>query len=72
MLDNMNFAAVREAVRLIDGRALVEVSGGVTESTVTGYARAGADIISLGALTHSVKALDMSLDVKDIKVNNNR
>ncbi len=67
MLDNMDFDAVREAVRLIDHKALVEVSGGVTEETVAGYAEAGADIISLGALTHSVKALDISLDVREIK-----
>ncbi|WP_418791365.1 carboxylating nicotinate-nucleotide diphosphorylase [Phosphitispora sp. TUW77] len=68
MLDNMDFEAVSEAVRLINRRAQVEVSGGVTEDTVEGYARAGADIISIGALTNSVKALDISLDVKEIKI----
>lgn len=68
MLDNMDFKAVSEAVKLINHRAQVEVSGGVTEDTVVGYARAGADIISMGALTHSVKALDISLDVREIKI----
>lgn len=68
MLDNMDFEAVSEAVKLINHRAQVEVSGGVTEDTVVGYARAGADIISMGALTHSVKALDISLDVREIKI----
>ena len=68
MLDNMDFEAVSEAVKLINHRAQVEVSGGVTEDTAAGYARAGADIISMGALTHSVKSLDISLDVREIKI----
>ncbi|MBU7007831.1 carboxylating nicotinate-nucleotide diphosphorylase [Phosphitispora fastidiosa] len=68
MLDNMDFEAVSEAVKLINHRAQVEVSGGVTEDTAAGYARAGADIISMGALTHSVKSLDISLDIREIKI----
>ncbi|MHB9094125.1 MAG: carboxylating nicotinate-nucleotide diphosphorylase [Eubacteriales bacterium] len=68
MLDNMDIAAIKEAVKLINGQALVEVSGGIDESNVVEYAKAGVDLISIGALTHSVKALDISLDVGEIKV----
>lgn len=68
MLDNMDLLQIREAVRLIAGRSLVEVSGGITEDRVLALAEAGVDIISMGALTHSVKALDISLDVGEIKV----
>ncbi|MFZ5641564.1 MAG: carboxylating nicotinate-nucleotide diphosphorylase [Bacillota bacterium] len=67
MLDNMDLPQIKEAVRLINGRALVEVSGGVTEERILSLAEAGVDIISMGALTHSVKALDISLDVGEIK-----
>lgn len=68
MLDNMDPAAVEEAVKIINRRALVEVSGGICEDKVVEYAKAGVDLISVGALTHSVKALDISLDVQKIKV----
>ena len=61
LLDNMPPARVRAMVKLIDGRALVEVSGGVNLKTVKRFARAGADRISVGALTHSAKAADISL-----------
>lgn len=67
MLDNMDLEMIREAVSTINGRAQIEVSGGVNESNVLDYAKAGVDIVSVGALTHSVKALDISLDVRDIK-----
>lgn len=67
MLDNMDLPQIKEAVRLIAGRALVEVSGGITEERILSLAEAGVDIISMGALTHSVKALDISLDVGEIK-----
>lgn len=67
MLDNMSIESIREAVKVIDGRALIEVSGGVTEDKVIGFAEAGVDIISIGSLTHSVKALDISLDIGEIK-----
>jgi len=63
MLDNFSLEDLREGVRLIAGRALVEASGGVTLDTVGGIARTGVDIISAGALTHSVRALDLGLDV---------
>jgi nicotinate-nucleotide pyrophosphorylase (carboxylating) len=63
LLDNMAPADVRKAIDLIKGRALVEVSGGVTLTTVRDYAAAGADFISIGALTHSAPAVDISLDL---------
>jgi nicotinate-nucleotide pyrophosphorylase (carboxylating) len=52
---------LREAVRLIDGRALVEASGGVTLETVRAIAETGVDLISVGALTHSSRAVDISM-----------
>jgi nicotinate-nucleotide pyrophosphorylase (carboxylating) len=67
MLDNMRPETMREAVELIAGRALVEASGGINEDTVRAVAAAGVDLISVGALTHSVKSLDISLDIKEIK-----
>ena len=63
LLDNMTPALVREAVSLIKGRALVEASGGVTLSTARELAASGADFISIGALTHSAAAADLSLDL---------
>ncbi len=62
MLDNMSVGDMREAVELIDGRAVTEASGGVTLDTVRGIAKTGVDWISVGALTHSAKALDLGLD----------
>jgi nicotinate-nucleotide pyrophosphorylase (carboxylating) len=64
LCDNMAPATVRECVALVAGRALVEVSGGVTLETVAAYADAGADLISVGALTHSAPALDIGLDIE--------
>jgi len=61
LLDNMNPATVRQAIRLIKGRALVEVSGGVTLRNVRAMAAAGPDRISIGALTHSAPAATLSL-----------
>ncbi|TDQ06870.1 carboxylating nicotinate-nucleotide diphosphorylase [Pedobacter metabolipauper] len=61
MLDNFNFTDLKKAVQLIDHRFLTEASGGITEQNVTEYAACGVDFISMGALTHSVKSLDMSL-----------
>lgn len=61
LLDNMAPAMVRRAVRLIRGRALVEVSGGITLKNVRAYAAAGPDRISIGALTHSAPAATLSL-----------
>ncbi|TGE26731.1 carboxylating nicotinate-nucleotide diphosphorylase [Hymenobacter metallicola] len=61
MLDNMAPARLREAVTLIAGRFPTEASGGITEQTITEVAQTGVDFISVGALTHSVKSLDLSL-----------
>ncbi|MBL7209097.1 MAG: carboxylating nicotinate-nucleotide diphosphorylase [Dehalococcoidia bacterium] len=63
MLDNMDLQDMRQAVRLIKGRALVEASGGITLHEVRAVAETGVDLISVGALTHSPKALDMSLQL---------
>ncbi len=62
MLDNMTMDTIREAVTLIAGRALVEVSGGVSLDTVRKIAQSGVDLISIGALTHSATAVDISMD----------
>ncbi|WP_231491538.1 carboxylating nicotinate-nucleotide diphosphorylase [Pedobacter sp. Leaf170] len=61
MLDNFNFENLSKAVKLVDGRFITEASGGITEENVEEYAACGVDFISMGALTHSVKSLDMSL-----------
>ena len=61
MLDNMTLDEMRQGVALIDGRALVEASGGVNLETVREIAETGVNIISVGALTHSVKAADISM-----------
>lgn len=60
MLDNFTPERTREAVKLIDGRVEIESSGGITLETLRAYGEAGVDYISVGALTHSVKGLDMS------------
>jgi len=67
MLDNMNVEQLKQAVAMIGGLALVEASGGITEDTIVDIAKTGVNIISVGALTHSVKALDISLDIGEIK-----
>ena len=64
MLDNFDLPQIRKAVSLIAGRALVEVSGNVTLERVADLARAGADVISVGALTHSAPAADVSLSIR--------
>jgi nicotinate-nucleotide pyrophosphorylase (carboxylating) len=61
MLDNMPLATMREAVVLIGGRCKTEASGGVTEQTIRDIALTGVDFISVGALTHSIKSMDLSL-----------
>jgi nicotinate-nucleotide pyrophosphorylase (carboxylating) len=61
MLDNMSLDEMRQGVELIDGNALVEASGGVTLETVRAIAETGVNIISVGALTHSVEAADISM-----------
>ena len=64
MLDNMNLAAMRQVVQLVQGQALLEASGGITLDNVRLVAQTGVDLISVGALTHSAKALDISLDLE--------
>jgi nicotinate-nucleotide pyrophosphorylase (carboxylating) len=64
MLDNMNLEDMRKAVKSIHGRALIEASGGITLDTVRAVAETGVDFISIGALTHSVKVLDISLELE--------
>lgn len=67
MLDNMGIEEMREAVQYIDHRAIVEASGGMKEERLREVAKTGVDLISIGALTNSVTALDFSLDLGDIK-----
>jgi nicotinate-nucleotide pyrophosphorylase (carboxylating) len=62
MLDNMDNAAMAEAVRLVDGRALVEASGNMGDKDLAAVAATGVDLISIGALTHTVRSMDISLD----------
>lgn len=64
MLDNMSCDEMREAVRLIDGKALTEASGNITAETIQQVAACGVDIISIGAITHSVKAMDISMRIQ--------
>jgi nicotinate-nucleotide pyrophosphorylase (carboxylating) len=66
MLDNMSTGDMRMAVHLIDGKYATEASGSITESNLREVADCGVDYISVGALTHSVKSLDMSLKVKRV------
>ena len=61
MLDNMGIDEMKKAVWLINGRYKTEASGGITEETIRSIAECGVDFISVGALTHSVKSLDLSL-----------
>ncbi len=63
LLDNMLPAEMRRVVQLAGGRVLLEASGGITLANVREVAETGVDIISIGALTHSVKALDISLEL---------
>lgn len=67
MLDNFDTTMMREAVQLIGGRVEVEASGGVTLQTVRTIAETGVDFISVGALTHSVKGLDISLEFHHLR-----
>jgi nicotinate-nucleotide pyrophosphorylase (carboxylating) len=66
LLDNFNYSDLREAVKIINGRYITEASGGITIDNIREYAACGVNYISVGALTHSVKSLDLSLKaVKD-------
>ena len=63
LLDNMSEATMRQAVALIAGRALTEASGGITPERAAAIAETGVDLMSIGGLTHSVRTLDISLDI---------
>jgi nicotinate-nucleotide pyrophosphorylase (carboxylating) len=63
MLDNMSIDCMRDAVKVIDGRAKVEISGGVTLESLDEISRTGADYVSVGALTHSAPAVDISMNI---------
>jgi len=64
MLDNMNLESMHQAVQIVKGHALIEASGGINLSNVRAIAQTGVDFISIGAITHSAKALDISLELK--------
>ena len=64
MLDNMSVDTMRQAMGIVEGRAVVEASGGITMETVRQVADTGVDLISIGGLTHSASALDISLDLE--------
>ena len=63
MLDNMSIDCIREAVKVIDGRAKVEISGGVNLESLEEISKTGADFVSVGALTHSAPAVDISMNI---------
>lgn len=67
MLDNMDTGTMARAVEMVRGRALLEASGGITGQTLPAVAATGVDVISVGALTHSAPALDISLDLGALK-----
>ncbi len=67
MFDNMDLDEMKAAQKFVNGRAMTEASGGINETTIVPIAETGVDVISVGDLTHTVKALDISLDVRDIK-----
>jgi nicotinate-nucleotide pyrophosphorylase (carboxylating) len=66
MLDNMDLATMRQAVETIGARALVEASGGISLDNVRAVAETGVDLISVGRLTHSAPALDISLELEEL------
>jgi nicotinate-nucleotide pyrophosphorylase (carboxylating) len=61
MLDNMSLGELKKATMMVNGRMLVEASGGITLETIKQVAETGVDLISVGALTHSYRSLDLSL-----------
>jgi len=67
MFDNMDFDEIKAGLKLVNGRAITEASGGINEQTIVPIAETGVDVISVGDLTHSVTSVDISLDVQDIK-----
>jgi len=67
MFDNMDLDEIKAGLKLVNGRAITEASGGINERTIVPIAETGVDVISVGDLTHSVTSIDISLDVRDIK-----
>ena len=67
MLDNMSLEDMRAAVKLIDHRAIVEASGGINEENIRQIAETGVDVVSVGRLTHSVKAVDFTIVIDEMK-----
>jgi nicotinate-nucleotide pyrophosphorylase (carboxylating) len=67
MFDNMDLDEIKAGLKLVNGRAITEASGGINEKTIVPIAETGVDVISVGDLTHSVTSVDISLDVRDIK-----
>ena len=67
MLDNMSCEDMTKAVQRVNGKVMLEASGNVTAETIRGIAETGVDIISLGALTHSVKCFDISMRISEKK-----
>ena len=63
MLDNMDLETMKEAVKMVKGKTLIEASGEITLEKVRKIAQIGVDLISVGALTHSVKSLDISMEI---------
>lgn len=63
LLDNMDIETMRKAVKIIDGKMIVEASGGITLHNVEEIAKTGVDLISIGALTHSARAVDIDMDL---------
>ncbi len=66
LLDNMDVGTLRRAVAIVTGRSVTEASGGITLETVCSVAETGVDVVSVGALTHSVSSLDLSLEVETV------
>jgi len=64
MVDNMNIDDIRKVVTLVNGKALIEASGGITLDNVRNFAETDVDFVSIGAITHSVRILDMSLELE--------
>jgi nicotinate-nucleotide pyrophosphorylase (carboxylating) len=64
LLDNMDLQEIREAVRLVNGRVQIEVSGGVTPDRALELASTGVDLLSMGWLTHSSPSLDVSMEIE--------
>ncbi|HEX8552558.1 MAG TPA: carboxylating nicotinate-nucleotide diphosphorylase [Abditibacteriaceae bacterium] len=64
LLDNMPSETLKQAVEIVDGRALCEASGGITLQTIRAVAESGVDLISVGALTHGARAIDLGLDIE--------